>query len=82
MYSMVAMVQQPTREEGTGRRRHEGMGQAVQQTSGLSLEPTPHPAIGYTVYISPLLSEQILTVKLGKAVLYLLLFSLVLCFFK
>ena len=29
-------------------------------------EPTPHRGIAYTVYISPLLNEQILTVKIGK----------------
>ena len=43
-------------------------------------EPTPHRGSRYTVYISSLLSVQILTVKIGKTDLYLLLFSLMLCF--
>ena len=45
-------------------------------------EPTPYPTIGYTVYISPLLCEQILNVKIGKGELYLLLLRRVLCFFN
>ena len=47
-----------------------------QRHGRLRLEPTPHPRCGYSVYISPLLSEQILSVKIGKNMLKPVSYSL------
>ena len=46
------------------------------QRGSVRLEPTPHPRCGYSVYISPLLSEQILSVKIGKNMLKPVSYSL------
>ena len=43
-------------------------------------EPSPHPSPHKILYISPLKRVQIFNVKIGKTDLYLLLFSLMLCF--
>ena len=47
-------------------------GTVVQRLDTAQTEPTPHPHVAYTVYISLLLRAQILTVKMGKEDLYLL----------
>ena len=75
------------RSSGYGRGAEQGHstggqgGHGDAETQRAESEPTPYPTIGYTVYISPLLSVQILTVKIGKGELYLLLLRCVLCFF-
>jgi len=67
--------------EDRGVRMHRGGGGVgCSRRAAVRLEPTPHRGSGYTVYISLLLRVQILTVKIGKTDLYLLLFSLMLCF--
>ena len=47
-----------------------------QAWQAVRIEPTPHPGCGYSVYISPLLSEQILSVKIGKNMLKPVSYSL------
>jgi len=57
---------------GQGRRAERVQGEGAYRCSrraGVSLEPSPHPCRRNRYYISPLLSVQILTVKIGKKTL-------------